>query len=185
MQVIHLAGVLFLARLPGQPDHRPATMAQDFGARFREAFAADLATDPAMTLRQGDAIDSYGQAPPAGRAADTVTDVYLEQFHWGMPHLDPASWRHYLPALADFAQRHVRSNHNTVGTLISSLRPPDRDPPRLASLTAAQEALVREFLEMLAFSPESAWQAEACQALEEWWVENPLYRAKAGRTGAP
>jgi hypothetical protein len=159
-------------------------MAHDFGASFREAFAADLAMAPQMTLRQGDDIDSYGSAPALNQVADAVTDAYLEQYCWGLPHLDPASWRHYLPALADFAQRHVGTNSNVVGSLIGSLRPPDRDPPRLASLAAAQEVLVREFLEMLAFSPESAWQAEACQALEEWWIENAVYRAKARRGGA-
>ena len=159
-------------------------MAHDFGARFREAFAADLAAAPQITLRHGDAIDSYASAPTPNQAADAVTDAYLEQFCWGLPHLDPASWRHYLPALADFAQRHIGSNSNVVGSLIDSLRPPDRAPPRLASLTAAQETLVRELLEMLAFSPESAWQAQACQALEEWWIENAQYRPKAGRSGA-
>jgi len=159
-------------------------MAHDFGARFREAFATDLAAAPQMTLLQGDAVDSYASTPAPDLAADAVTDAYLEQYCWGLPHLDPASWRHYLPALADFAQRHIRTNSNVVGSLIDSLRPPDRDPPRLASLTAAQEALVREFLEMLAFSPESSWQAQACQALEEWWIENAQYRAKAGHGGA-
>ena len=159
-------------------------MTYDFGARFREAFAADLAAAPQMTLRQADAVDSYGCEPAPDRALDTVTDSYLEHYCWGLPHLDAASWRHYLPALADFAQRHAASNSNVVASLIASLRPPDRDPPRLASLTAVQEASVRELLEMLAFSPASAWHGEACQALEEWWIENALYRAKAGRGGA-
>ena len=159
-------------------------MAHDFAPRFREAFAADLAAAPQLTLRQGDAIDSYHSAPALDHVADSVTDAYLEQYCCGLPHLDPASWRHYLPALAAFAQRHVGTSSNVVGSLISSLRPPDRDPPRLASLAPAQEALVREFLEMLAFSPQSVWQAEACQALEEWWTEDALYRAKAGRGSA-
>ena len=137
-----------------------------------------------MTLRQANAIDSYASAPAPDPAADAVSDTYLEQYCWGLPHLDPASWRHYMPALAEFALRHIGTNSNAVGSLIHSLRRPDRDPPRLASLTSAQEAVVRELLEMLAFSPESAWQAEACQALEEWWIENPRYRAQAGDSGA-
>jgi hypothetical protein len=57
-----------------------------------------------------------------------------------------------------------------------SLRPPDREPPRLASLSPAQERVVRQLLEALAFAEDSVWQADACQALEEWWIENPLYR---------
>jgi hypothetical protein len=158
-------------------------MKHDFDVRFREAFAADLAAAPHMTLRQADAIDSYASAPAQDPAADAVSDAYLEQYCWGLPHLDPASWRHYLPVLAEYAHRHVGTNSNVVASLIQSLRPPDRDPPRLASLASGQEALVRELLEMLAFSPESAWQAEACQALEEWWIENAQYRDKAGRSG--
>jgi len=159
-------------------------MAHDLMARFREVFAADLALVPPMTLRQGDAIDSYGAAPPRDETGAPVTDTYLEHYCCGLAHLDAASWRHYLQPLADLAQRHVGSNSNAVGALIASLRPPDRDPPKLASLTAAQEATIRQLLELLAFSPNSAWQTEACQALEEWWIEGALYRAKAGGVGA-
>jgi len=158
-------------------------MAHDLAARFREAFAADEAAVPLMTLRQGDAIDSYAE-PPARDETDAVTDEYLERYCWGLNHLDPSSWRHYLPALADLAQRRLSSNSNAIDALINSLRPPDRDPPRLASLTPSQEVTVRELLELLAFSGESAWQRQACQALEEWWIENALYRAKAGGPSA-
>jgi hypothetical protein len=35
---------------------------------------------------------------------------------------------------------------------------------------------MRECLETLAFSDRSAYQAEACQVLEEWWIPNALYR---------
>jgi len=158
-------------------------MTHDLGARFHDAFAADQGTAPSMTLRQGDAIDSYAKPPPRDET-DAVSDEYLEKYCWGLNHLDPGSWRHYLPALAEFAQRHLGSSSNAIDALINSLRPPDRDPPRLASLTPPQEVAVRELLELLAFTAESAWQAQACQALEEWWVEDALYRAKAGRGSA-
>jgi hypothetical protein len=158
-------------------------MAHDLRARFRDAFAADQAAVAPMTLREGDAIDSYA-APPSRDETDAVTDDYLEKYCWGLPHLDPDSWRHYLPALADLAQRRLSSNSDAIGAMINSLRPPDREPPRLTSLTPLQEAAVRELLELLAFSPDSAYQAEACQALEEWWIEDALYRAKAGHGGA-
>src|SRR5579862_1234520 len=157
-------------------------MTQELVARFREAFAADLAAAPVLTLRQADAIDSYGTASSRDEALDAVTDSYLAQHAAGIFHLDPASWRHYLPALVDFTQRHLGTPTLVVGTLIASLRPPDRASPRIGSLTEAQEALVRELMEILAYSPESTWQKEACQALEEWWIENPRYRTKAGRS---
>jgi hypothetical protein len=152
----------------------------DLGARFREAFAAELAAAPPMTLRQGDAIDSFGVAPSPDEVLDAVADTYLERYCQGLPFLDPTSWRHYLPALADYAQRHLRSGSIVIDSLISSLRPPDREPPRLASLDAAQEGAVRGLLELLAFSPESTWHSQACQALEEWWIEDAQYRPKAG-----
>jgi hypothetical protein len=158
-------------------------MAQDSRARFRDAFAADLAAVSPMTLRQGDAIDSCAEPPPRDDA-DAITDEYLEKYFWGLTYLDSDSWRHYLPALADLARRRLSSNSNAIGALISSLRPPDRDPPRLASLTPQQEVAVRELLELLAFSANSAWQEQACQALEEWWVEGALYRARAGHGSA-
>jgi hypothetical protein len=136
-----------------------------------------------MTLRQGDAIDS-GKTPPPRDASDVVSNDYLEKYCWGMAYLDPVSWRHYLPAFAELAQRCFNSRSNAIDHLINSLRPPDRDPPRLASLTPLQEAVIRELLEFLAFSAESAWQDQAIQTLEEWWVEDAHYRAKAGRDSA-
>jgi len=51
-----------------------------------------------------------------------------------------------------------------------------------ASLSAEQEGLIREMLEVLAFSSDSAYQAAACQVLEEWWIENPLYRIPSAIT---
>jgi Family of unknown function (DUF6714) len=64
-----------------------------------------------------------------------------------------------------------------VDALLSALRPSDRVPPRLASLTEAQEAVVREFLELLAFGDEpSPYRDLALQVLEEWWLPNALYR---------
>jgi hypothetical protein len=63
-----------------------------------------------------------------------------------------------------------------IDSLLMSLRPPDREPPRLSSLTRTQEDLVVSFLEVLAFDDTSAWQLYAMQVLEEYWVPNALYR---------
>ena len=65
-------------------------------------------------------------------------------------------------------------------SLLSSLRPPDREPPRLASLSAAQEAVVVAVLDALAFGDGSAYQDYAMQVLEEYWVPNALYRRRPG-----
>jgi hypothetical protein len=67
--------------------------------------------------------------------------------------------------------------------LLWSLRPPDREPPRLGSLTPAQEEVMRAFLEGLGFEDGSVHQDLALQVLEEWWVENPLYRKRTDPPG--
>ena len=64
-----------------------------------------------------------------------------------------------------------------VEALVRSLRPPDRYPPRLGSLSAEQEAVIREFLEWMVVEDLAAdLQLDAGQALEEWWLPNPRSR---------
>src|SRR4030095_15384259 len=66
-----------------------------------------------------------------------------------------------------------------VEALIRSLRPPDRYPPRLGTLTAEQEAVVLTFLETLALGDDSGHlQDDAQQALEEWWLPGARHRSR-------
>jgi hypothetical protein len=74
--------------------------------------------------------------------------------------------------------RHPEHNTDVCDALLNNLRPPDREPPRLASLSADQEKVVVEFLELLAFSNTSAIRHFACQVLEEWWIPGALYRTR-------
>lgn len=60
-----------------------------------------------------------------------------------------------------------------------SLRPPDRQPPRLASLNEKQEAVIAAFLLYLCFSGGSVNRDFACQVLEEWWLPDSLYRRRS------
>jgi hypothetical protein len=140
-------------------------------ARVRSAFADALAAPPPMSLRGGNDVDSYDHPTPFDAAADTPTDAYLEQYaFWGLAHLDPASWRHYLPRLIEYALTHPDDPRMAVEALVMSLRPPDREPPRLASLTEEQGAAVTAFLEHMAFSdPPSPHAGDAQRALDEWW----------------
>ena len=139
-----------------------------------EAFPAEV---PAMTLRQGDAVDSYRAAnetlPGAG---DSPTDSYLESYHWGIAHLDAHSWKCYLPCLIRYAVRHCHDGSSLViDAFLQSLRPPDREPPRLASLDKKQATVIVAALDFLAFNKESAHQDFALQVLEEYWIPNSLY----------
>jgi len=151
----------------------------EISRRASEAFQADALAAPKMTLRGGDAVDGYDFAPPLDPVLDELTDTYLEAYtFWGLGYLDPASWRHYLPHLIDYAFRHMDDPKMAVEGLLHNLRPPDREPPRLASLTGEQEAVIAAFLEELAFSEDSANRDFAIQVLEEWWIPDALYRKR-------
>jgi hypothetical protein len=149
----------------------------DIRRRAGEAFRADTLAPPQMTLRGGYAEDSYDFAPPLDPVLDEPTDKYIETYtFWGLAYLDPASWRHYLPHLIDYTFRHMDDPAMAVEGLLFSLRPPDREPPRLASLTQDQEAVIVAFLEEVAFSDDSANRDFAMQVMEEWWIPDALYR---------
>ena len=131
-------------------------------------------------------MDSYNQATPFDPTEDEPTDAYLEGFaFWGLGYLDARSWRHYLPRLIDYAFRHPNDPAMVTEALVRSLRPPDRYPPRLATLSADQEEVVRSFLEHAALSDAIPHvQADAQQALEEWWLPNARCRPTAQETAA-
>ena len=140
--------------------------------RAIELFVDDAAVPPPLTLRGGNAVDGYDEAEPFDISQDEPTDEYLERFaFWGLGYLDAQSWRHYLPRLIDYAFRRPHDPAMAVEALIRSLRPPDRYPPRLRTLTRDQEAVIVEFLEAVAFDGEfDALQDDARSALEEWWL---------------
>src|SRR4026209_2659157 len=125
-------------------------MSTELVRRAFEAFSDDVAVAPPLTLRGGNAEDGYDRPEPFDSERDQPTDAYLEGFaFWGLSYLDAQSWRHYLPRLISYAFRRPNDPAMAVEALIRSLRPPDRYPPRLASLTAEQEAVVVAFLEAL------------------------------------
>jgi hypothetical protein len=150
--------------------------------RAYDAFRSDAAIVPPITLRGGDALDSYDSPPPYDAAIDELTDAYLERYAFhALPFLDPPSWRHYLPRFIDYALRNIASNASgtmAVDGLLYSLRPPDREPPRLGSLTPEQEKVVVAMLDELAFAEDSLYQRDAIQVMEEWWVPDALYRPR-------
>ena len=150
--------------------------------RAYAVFHRDKIKYPPMTLRAGFAVDSYELPPPYDEQLDEPTDDYLQQFaYFALPYLDPLSWRYYLPFLIDYALRHAtaeappESSLPVEGTL-SSLRPPDTEPPRLSLLTAEQELVIVDFLEVLAFNERSDYQDYAMQVLEEYWIPGALDR---------
>ncbi len=148
-------------------------------ARAYSVFEADAAAPPATSLRGGAAIDSYADPPPFDPEVDKPTDEYVRTYTFdGLNYLDAQSWRHYLPRLIEYAlDCRSASLGMAVEGLLWSLRPPDRVPPRLGSLSKEQEEVVVSFLEHLAFSDEAVPERElVLQVMEEWWIPGALYR---------
>ena len=146
----------------------------DLVAAIFAAFSTEGSAVPALTLRGGDALDLDQPAPPFDVLVDAVSDDYLEAHPWGSGYLDAASWRHYLPFMMAYALRHIARPCEVTDALLTSLRPPDRDPPRLGSLNKAQETVVLRFLDALAYSDESASRDLAALVLSEWWTPGAI-----------
>jgi hypothetical protein len=146
--------------------------------RAFEAFATDLASPPPLSLRGGSDVDSYRRPASFDVLHDEPTDDYFEGYaFWGLIYLDAQSWRHYIPHLIAYAARHPDDPHMVVEALIRSLRPPDRYPPRLATLTQEQEDVLIAFLASIAADHARCdLRDEAQAALEEWWLPNPRSR---------
>jgi hypothetical protein len=150
----------------------------------RDAFRDDLAQQPALTLRGANAVDGYDHPEPFDPALDEPTDEYLERFtFWAMPYLDAGSWRHYLPRLIEYALAHPDDPAMVVEATVRSLRPPDRAPARLTTLSATQEGVVVTFLGHVALSDDEDGSADdARAALEEWWLPGAPLRTQAAAT---
>lgn len=146
----------------------------DLIADIFTAFSAEASAFPEMTLRGGDALDADQPAPPFDVLVDAISDEYLEAHCWGSGWLDAASWRHYLPFMMAYALRRLDRPSDVTDALLTSLRPPDRVPPRLASLTKPQETMVLRCLDVLAYGAQSAHVDLATQVLSEWWTPDAI-----------
>jgi hypothetical protein len=152
----------------------------------RDVFRDEVAERPALTLRGANAVDGYDDPEPFDPSLDEPTDEYLERFtFWAMPYLDARSWRHYLPRFIEYALAHPDDPAMVVEATVRSLRPPDRVPARLTTLSLAQEAVIVEFLEHVALSGEGDGSAaDARAALEEWWLPGAHLRTQASASAA-
>jgi hypothetical protein len=146
----------------------------DLIADIFAAFSAEGTTFPAMTLRGGDAVDLHRPVLPFDVLVDAISDQYLEAHPWGSGYLDATSWRHYVPFMMEYALRHITEASDVTDALLTSLRPPDRTPPRLGSLTKAQETAVLRFLDVMAYSETSASMDLAAVVLSEWWTPGQI-----------
>lgn len=146
-----------------------STNIDDLKRRLGAAFVPEV-EQPGLSLRGGNAVDDYAVPPAFDPDLDAPTDAYFEQFHFGIIYLDAESWRYYLPLLLTYAlEQRTSKTSAALDSFLFSLRPPDQDPPRFATLSDEQTALVVEVLEVLGYAPESLYQPDALQALDEYW----------------
>ncbi len=146
-----------------------AEQLDELNRRIDASFALQVASPP-LTLRAGNAIDSYEIAPEFDPELDRADGAYFESHHFGIHHLDPVSWLFYLPLLLKYSLLQMEAGvSSAVDTFLFSLRPPDRDPPRFGELSAEQKAVVVAVLEAIGYSSESRYQDEALTALQEYW----------------
>jgi hypothetical protein len=138
------------------------------------AFSAEGTAFPTMTLRGGDALDVDKPVPPFDVLVDAVSDETLEAHPWGSGYLDATSWRHYLPFMMEYALRYISERSDVTDALLTSFRPPDREPPRLGSLSKPQETAVLRFLDVMAYSEASASMDLAALVLSEWWTPGAI-----------
>jgi len=146
--------------------------------KAKSLFPQSLNTS-SITLRGGNGLDDYKEPPTFEPIIDRPDDEYLSKYHYGLNFLDPLSWQYYLPIFIDYSLRHIADGGNiVVDSFLSSLRPPDREPPRFASLSKEQEQVIVDFLDYMAFENTSEFKDYSMQVLEEYWIPGALYREK-------
>jgi hypothetical protein len=136
-----------------------------------------------VTLHEAEVIDHYGTDAERrkARTRDTekdwrdVPDASIEECPNALPHLDPVSWRFYLPAFMRFGLRTMRSPRSSIDRAIYSLalgddrELNDYQRERFKTLDSGQAHVVHRFLEFAARNDAHCDGHIARQAVEKYW----------------
>lgn len=137
----------------------------------------------AITIHEAEVIDSYGGATEreAARELDTedtwegVPNEVIPECQDALRHLDPESWRFYLPAYMTWAVKHFRHNQSIVSdfTIYACALSDDdevraRQLERFKALSEEQAGAVCRFLRFMAANGDFADDVVAEQALEQY-----------------
>jgi len=137
-----------------------------------------------ITLHEAEVIDSYGTAKEraAARRRDTeerweeIPDKQIEECSNALSHLDPQSWRYYLPRYMEWTLvHHTTSRSITVDHTIYALllggdaSINDYLRARYRQLTPEQSRAVSRFLQIMARADEHADAGAAGEALQKYW----------------
>lgn len=162
--------------MPSSPADRDALI-----AAVEKAFGA--VERGTITLHEAEVIDSYGTVDERQKARKhdpetdwrDVPDTSLRACQNALPHLDPASWRFYLPAFLRFALRTLDDRVCLVDRVIYTLalggdrRMNDHARARFTTLNARRAQVVRDFLELARDDDDRCDARVASQALDDYW----------------
>ena len=139
----------------------------------------------AITLHEAEAIDDYGSDDEraAARERDTergweeIPDAHVEECVYALAHVDPASWRYYVPRFMLWALHHFRSSDSLISDFtVYTFDPSDTDPnlreydmARYRTLDAEQARVVCRFLRYMAQNDDHADASAANEALRKYW----------------
>ena len=152
-------------------------------AAIRKAFAGTRRG--AITLHEAEVIDSYGDDDQRARARrldtesswERVPDAAIEECQWALSHLDPLSWRFYVPAYMSWSLAHFLTSDSIVSdfTIYTFLINEDDErlvayaQERFRTLDAAQSRAVCQFLRYMAANDSRCDGNAARRALEQTW----------------
>jgi len=137
-----------------------------------------------ITLHEAEVIDTYGTMKERvrGRRLDVapcweaIPDSHLEECSGALSHLDPQSWRYYLPRFMEWTLTHYQTSKSiTVDYTIYSLLLAEDAlinqhlRERFRQLTAEQARVVCRFLQLMAREDGHVDAASAAQALQRFW----------------
>lgn len=139
----------------------------------------------AVTIHEAEVIDEHGSKGRRFKARrldtesrwDRVPDADIEQCTTALCHLDPESWRYYIPAYMIWSLKNFRSNGSivvdfTIYTFNCSSNDPEMREHYLAHfrlLNLEQSTVVCRFLRYMAAHEDLVDGRVAESALREYW----------------
>ena len=160
---------------------------QDNAEEIIEEIRAAFAGVPRgkITIHEAEVIDSYGDdgARDRARLLDTessweqIPDSHVEECSWALCHLDPVSWRYYIPKYMLWALRNFKTNNSIVTDFtiytfdVSSSDAGVREykQERYRLLNPFQSWAVCRFLRHMVANEDHADGSVARRALEDYW----------------
>ena len=158
-----------------------AAESQSLIVALEHAFAS--VSRGAVTLHEAEVIDDYGTDAERTKARRRdpeldwrdVPDSSIASCLDALSHLDPESWRFYLPAFIRLGLRTMTGPHSPIDRAIYALavgddrKLNDYQRARFETLDAAQAEVIRRFLQFATENDDHCDGLVAGQALEKHW----------------